>query len=345
MLVCAALAAACSDDDEKEPNGGGDEPVEDAFLSVDKTTVPVTYEATDFLIDVSTNLKTLDIDVEMKDQADAMWFNAKYSAKDKKVKVNVEENKVKEDGTRKATITLKGTGVDPVVITVTQDPSAKEHDPYEVEFDGEWNDTWVVDCYMHGTKYDPILWNDGNVPSSAPAKTYWQNTMGREITVAMKLGNEFLEQYKGSQIAMLELNSTVNPDVSVSFALMTSADAVANEGDFPEYISETYSPNTAIWESKAADVTHGSEGNGWFKCSCSSECVIPESGNVFVVAKITGGGEWYISGENQWGEFQYVRQVLNKFTPTYVNFANAEAKNLYKFVGGTVSFNIHLSVQ
>ena len=343
MLVCIALLTACSSDGD---DNGGEEPDVDAFLSVEKLAVPLTYEAKDFLIDVSTNLKTLSVEVEMQDQEDAMWLDVKYSAKNKQLKVSVSENRIKDDGERKATITLIGKNVDPVVITITQDPSAIEHDPYEVEFDGEWNDNWVVDCYMHGTKYDPILFNDGTVAvPNPPAKSYWQNTMGREITVALKLGNEFLTQNQGRQISTLELFSTINPDVSISFALMTSGDAVANDGDFAEYITETYSPNTTIWESQASDVTSGSGANGWFKCNCSSACVIPASGNVFVVAKIVGGGEWYNDGKSDWAEFQWVRQVLNKFTPTYVNFGNAEAKNLYKFVGGTASLNIHMSAQ
>lgn len=344
VLLGAALLTGCSKDDS---NDGGDDTQGDGkptFLTVENAATPINKEYTEvnFTINVSTDAKAVDPEVNLEDQADANWCTAKYRAKDKQLKVSLTENRIKKDGERTAKIELKVPGLESVFITIVQAPSEVEHDPFEVDFGDEtWNDSWVVDCYMHGTKYDPILFDNGTVSVTAPSKSYYQNTMGPAVTVALKLDTKFLEQFGGTAISKLELLSTPNPAVSIKFALMTSNAAVANDGSMPEYVTEFYTPNITIWESTTNDVTVGT--NGWANCTCGSACVVPSSGNVFVVATITGGGEWFDDGKNKWGEFQWVTQVLNRFTPTYVNFTNANAQKLYKFVGGTAELNIHMA--
>ena len=351
LLVSTALLSSCSKDDNEDPGTPENPSGKATYLSIedgDKVqdgTAHVEYTEANFLVPVNTDAKTLEVSIDFKNQADALWCSAKYTSKTKQLKVSVKENRIKDDGERKAIITLTAEGLDPVTLEVKQDASLIEHDPFEVDFGAEWDNTWVVDCYMHGTKYDPILWNDGKVPATAPDKSWWQNAVSSAMTVALKLDQAFLTQFGGQQISKLELLSTINPNVTIQFSLMTSDDAITNDGSLPSYVEKYYTPNNTIWQSQAGNITAGTDANGWWSCDCSQNgsCTIPNSGNVFVVATITGGGEWYQSGENNWGEFQWVRQVLNKFTPTYINFNNASAQKLYKFVGGTISLNMHMA--
>lgn len=332
LMSTALFTVACSDDD----NEGGSA----SYLKIEATSpVAKDYNAQDFTLQVSTDAKALNVETIYPEGTSTGWCTAKFA--NQTLSIHLDGNTATE--VRTATIKLSVLGVEPATVAIEQEAAPADKDPWKPEsYPFEWDNNWTIDNFTYRYdggywKYEPVFWGENNLPGYANTsdKLYVAET-SQEISIGLKLEASLLAKYGGKKLTKIECLTYNGAVPTAKLALIKANGPIANTGDLPAYVSESYSKSETICEGDCPVSDYG-----WAILDLSSQDIsMPTSGNIFVVAYLSGNGSMIpADGGGYFAKFYYYWQPLSTFAPSYVSFENSEGKNMYKFLGGTVVLN------
>lgn len=331
LMSTALFTVACSDDD----NEGGSA----SYLKIEATSpVAKDYNAQDFTLQVSTDAKALNVETIYPEGTSTGWCTAKFA--NQTLSIHLDGNTATE--VRTATIKLSVLGVEPATVAIEQEAAPADKDPWKPEsYPFEWDNNWTIDNFTYTRtpgywKYEPVFWGENGLPVDAySGDKCFVGVTAQEISIGLKLEASLLAKYGGKKLAKIECLTYQGITPTVKLALIKTNGPVANTGDLPAYVSESYSKSQTIYEGECTVGDYG-----WATLELTENVIIPTEGNIFVVAYLSGDGSMIpADGGGYFAKFYYYWQPLSTFAPSYVNFENSEGKNMYKFLGGTVALN------
>lgn len=264
------------------------------------------------------------------------WCKAVYVPYKEQLNIKVSKTTVMKE--REATVTLSYRGAKDVVITISQDASEVELDPYTPEkYYMPWDDKWTVEGFIYankqyGDKYEPMMWGENGLPKfdsqgDGGNPFIWNEVACPEkITVGVKLEKPMLEYFKGKRITYMEADVT---GTSVKFAVVKVAKSASAApvwaGDFVDQAEVLWSADAII------------PAQGWPHAEVSGVFLpdeTPEESDIMCVAYIEGKANEII-----WS----VPQHVSKFAPNYLSIKGNEGKEMFLFTGGSLPFNLYFA--
>lgn len=218
-----------------------------------------------------------------------------------------------------------------------------------VEPDFAWDNTWTLDNWVYTKdwnaqytgvqKYEPQYWDEqlGKSLGEKGVDDVYPGWLGfesdGEISIGMKFSAEMLERFGGKTFNDIYLFTTNDYVETLTYSLVTVKAAGNVEGDCAEVQGKLVSVDEVLY---TAEVTPGDNWYNNFSPAEGEEWTIPESGEVMLLATLTGDGMvGYDNNDNVLSMLFIREQPYNKFAPTYVSLLNAEGERMYELSDGT----------
>lgn len=343
LVLGTMLFAGC------EKNGNG----EATELSVSETTVTKDCTAQDFVIDVTTDAKLLNVTVLYDTEDSQEWLTASYAAG--KLSVSITENVTIVE--RSATIRLSVKGVDPATVQVVQAGAEEEGDPFaSLEPVFEWDDSWTVWNWMYN-------FNDGeggfNLATYKWSALAWAGQLGKgdlngwnnwsmvyensgTLSLGLMISPELLQEIGGKPLGIIEFCCDQQCFESAELQMVTVKKS-EDKADTPSWKrGKCYDVDQVLYTCTTTEISD----YGWVSACPEEKCLVPESGDVMMLIKIKGDGglKEYTDGTNTWygSLLSIFPQPVNKFAPTYINLENNEGREMYPLSCGTINMNFRV---